>query len=86
LSCDSWSHMCATMCPIVGPIFLTTITMVGLETGRPEFDMRQRQRNCPLACVQTISEAHPASYPKGAWGPFPGVKRGRGVTLTTYPI
>jgi hypothetical protein len=32
-------------------------------------------------CVQTSSKAHPASYPMGA-----GVKRGRGVTLTTHPI
>jgi hypothetical protein len=25
-------------------------------------------------CVQTGSEAHPASYPKGTGGPFPGDK------------
>jgi hypothetical protein len=37
-------------------------------------------------CVQTSSEANPASYPKGTGGAFPGVKRGRGVTLTTHPI
>jgi hypothetical protein len=35
-------------------------------------------------CVQTGSEAHPASYPMGTVGPSPGVKRGRGVTLTTH--
>jgi hypothetical protein len=35
--------------------------------------------------VQTSSEAHPASCPMGIGGPFPGVKRGRGVTLTTHP-
>jgi hypothetical protein len=36
--------------------------------------------------VQTGSEAHPASYPIGTGGSFPrGVKRGRGVTLTTHP-
>jgi hypothetical protein len=34
-------------------------------------------------CVQTSSEAHRASDPMGTGGPFPGVKRGRGVTLTT---
>jgi hypothetical protein len=28
---------------------------------------------------------HPASYPVGTGGPFPGVKRGRGLTLTTHP-
>jgi hypothetical protein len=27
-------------------------------------------------CVQTSSEAHPASYPMGTGGPFPGVKGG----------
>jgi hypothetical protein len=37
-------------------------------------------------CVQTGSEAHPASCTKGTRGPFPGAKRGKGVTLTTHPI
>jgi hypothetical protein len=37
-------------------------------------------------CVQTGSEAHPASYPMGTGGSFPGGKRGRGVTLTVYPL
>jgi hypothetical protein len=36
-------------------------------------------------CVQTGSRAHPASYTMGTEGPFPGAKRGRGVTLTTKP-
>jgi hypothetical protein len=36
-------------------------------------------------CVQTGSGAHPASYPIGTGVLFPGVKRGRGVTLTTHP-
>jgi hypothetical protein len=36
-------------------------------------------------CVQTGSEVNPASYPVGTEGPFQGVKRGRGLTLTTYP-
>jgi hypothetical protein len=31
------------------------------------------------------SEAHPASCPMDTGGPFPGVKRGRCVTLTTHP-
>jgi hypothetical protein len=36
-------------------------------------------------CVQTGSGAHPASYPMGTGGPFPGSKArpGRGVTLTS---
>jgi hypothetical protein len=36
-------------------------------------------------CVQTGSEAHPASCTMGTGGPFAGEKRGRGVTLTTHP-
>jgi hypothetical protein len=28
----------------------------------------------PILCVQTRSEAHPASYPMGTGGPFPGGK------------
>jgi hypothetical protein len=36
-------------------------------------------------CVQTSSEVHPASYPTGTGGPFPGVKSGLGVMLTTHP-
>jgi hypothetical protein len=35
-------------------------------------------------CFQTISEAHPASYPTDNDGPFPEVKRDQGVTLTTH--
>jgi len=36
-------------------------------------------------CVQTGSEAHPASCTVGTGSPFPGAKRGRVVTLTTHP-
>jgi hypothetical protein len=39
---------------------------------------------CFNLCVQTGSEAHPASCTMGTGGPFPGAKRGRGVTLTTH--
>jgi hypothetical protein len=39
--------------------------------------------SCSL-CVQTSSEAHPASYPMGTGGPFPQIQRGRGVKLTTH--
>jgi hypothetical protein len=38
-------------------------------------------------CVQTSSEAHPASYAVGSGGgggSSLGIKRGRGVTLTTH--
>jgi hypothetical protein len=36
-------------------------------------------------CVQTGSEAHPASCTMGTGGPFPGGKLFRVVTLTTHP-
>jgi hypothetical protein len=36
-------------------------------------------------CVQTGSEAYPASCPMGTVVLSPRVKRGRGVTLTTHP-
>jgi hypothetical protein len=36
-------------------------------------------------CVQTSSDAHPAPYPVSTSGPFPGIKRGLRVTLTTHP-
>jgi hypothetical protein len=36
-------------------------------------------------CVQTGSGVHPASCTNSTGGPFPGAKRGRGVTLTTNP-
>jgi hypothetical protein len=37
-------------------------------------------------CVHTGSGAHPASCTMGTGGPFPGAKRGRGVTLTTHLV
>jgi hypothetical protein len=37
-----------------------------------------------FSSVQTGSGAHPASCTMGTGGPFPGAKRGRGVTLTTH--
>jgi hypothetical protein len=40
---------------------------------------------CSIPCVQTGSGAHPSSCKMGAGGPFPGVTRGQGVTLTIHP-
>jgi hypothetical protein len=59
---------------------------VWLQTGPPGFDPRQRQNTSSSLCVQASSEAHPASYTRGTVGPFPGVKRCRGVNLTIHPI
>jgi hypothetical protein len=45
-----------------------------------------RGKECSSSlCVQNSSEAHPASYAMGSEGPFPGIKVGRGVTLTIHP-
>jgi hypothetical protein len=44
------------------------------------------EKDCSsILCVQTSSVAHPASCTMGTGGPSLGVKRGRGVTLTTHP-
>jgi hypothetical protein len=59
---------------------------VWLQTGRPGFDPRQRQRIFPL-----FSVSRPAlgpTQPPVQWVPgvlSPGVKRGWGVTMTTHP-
>jgi hypothetical protein len=34
-------------------------------------------------CVETTSEAHPASYSMGTMGPLPGVQCSQSMTLTT---
>jgi hypothetical protein len=39
----------------------------------------------PIMCIQTSSEVHPISYRMGNSVLSQGVKRGRGVTLTTHP-
>jgi hypothetical protein len=52
-------------------------------TRRSRFNPWQRQEIFSSnLCVQTSSGAHPASR---AMGPFPGVKSGRVMTLTTHP-
>jgi hypothetical protein len=53
---------------------------------RSGFDPGREKNFSSSLCVQTGSGSHPASYPMGNGGPFPGVNRGWGVTLTTHPI
>jgi hypothetical protein len=48
----------------------------------PEIESRGARFSAP---VQTGPGAHPASYTMGT-GSFPGVKSGRGVTLTHHPL
>jgi hypothetical protein len=58
----------------------------GLNDRAIEVRSRQRRKNFSSSlCVHTSSGAHPASCTIGTAGLFPGLKRGRGVTLTTDP-
>jgi hypothetical protein len=56
----------------------------GWTTERSRFDPRQRRKDSSsILCVQIGSGAHPASCTMGTIL-SPGVKRGRGVRLTTH--
>jgi hypothetical protein len=58
----------------------------GWTTGRSSFDPRQGQRVFPLSSVSR--PALGPTQPPVQWVPgvlSPGLKRGRGVTLTTHP-
>jgi hypothetical protein len=56
-----------------------------MDQQRPQEGRAAQLGNmCSSLCVHISSEAHPASYAMGTVGPFPGVKRGRGVTLITH--
>jgi hypothetical protein len=46
----------------------------GLRVGRPVFDSRHGKFSL-LHCVQSVSGAHPASYPVATEGDFSGIKR-----------
>jgi hypothetical protein len=59
------------------------VTDYGLD-DRGSIPDRDRRFFSSLS-FQTGSGAHPASYPMGTGRFFPGVKRGRGVMLTTHP-
>jgi hypothetical protein len=54
----------------------------GWTTGRSRFDLRQRQGIFPLASVSR--PALRPTQPPVQW--VPGVKCGRGLTLTTHPL
>jgi hypothetical protein len=58
---------------------------VWLQTGLPRFDAQQDAKGFSSSlCVQIRYEAHPSSYLMSTVGPFPGVKRGWGLTLNTH--
>jgi len=76
-------HMVYIMSWVAQPV---QCPATGWTTGRPRFDLRQKREEFSSSlCVQTGSGVHPASCTMGTGGPFPGLKRGRGVTLTTHP-
>jgi hypothetical protein len=79
------------LCVIVGVVSrdssVSTVSNYGLDYRAIGIRSLARAKDfSSTLCVQTGSGAHPASYPMGTGVPFPGgVKRSRGVTLTTHP-
>jgi hypothetical protein len=65
---------------------VSIVSGYGLDDQANEFRSRQRRKDFSSSLsVQTGSGVHPASCAVGTGFPFSGAKRGRGVTLTTYP-
>jgi hypothetical protein len=62
-----------------GRVCLTTDWTTGVRSPTEAGDFSSS------LCVQTGSGAHPSFCTMGTGGPFPGVKRGLGVMLTTHP-
>jgi hypothetical protein len=60
-------------------VWLTTDWTTGVRSPTEAEDLSF------ILCVHTGSGAHPTSYPMGTGVLSPGVKRGRGVMLTTHP-
>jgi hypothetical protein len=63
----------------------SSANMTDWTTGLSRFDPRQRQRIFPLTSVSrpALGPTQPVQWVPGVLSP--GVKRGRGVTLTTHP-
>jgi hypothetical protein len=77
-------NMTAVALPVCGVKQRNGFTICRLTT---RVRSRQRQRVLLLLfCIQTSSEAHPASYPVGTGVLSWGIQRYRGVTLTTHPL
>jgi hypothetical protein len=86
---DSSKHDSETSCLIkCGEVFRSRdiVSDYGLDDRAIGVRFPVGAKDCSSnLCVQTGSEAHPASCTMGTRGHFPGAKRGRGVTLTTHP-
>jgi hypothetical protein len=80
------AHVCVVCSLIQCCYTIFSQCSVWLRARRSRFDPRQRRKNFSSnLCVQTGSGAHPASCSMGTGDPSPGLKRGRGVMLTTHP-
>jgi len=74
-------HFFGLYCTIVGWV-ARSVWRLWLRAGRSGIESRWVRDFRP---VQSGPGAHPASCKMGT-GPFPGVKCGRGVLLTTHPL
>jgi hypothetical protein len=60
---------------------------INWTTGRSRIHPRKKRKDFSCSpCVRIGCGAHPASCTVGTGDPFPGLKRGSGVMLTTHPI
>jgi hypothetical protein len=85
LMCPLFSVSCCCVCVTQADQSVRCLA-TGWTTGRSRFDPRQRRKNLSSRlCVQTGSATHPTSCTMGTGVLSPGLKRGRGVTLTTHP-
>ena len=75
-------NFCSSICATNGSGRVVGIA-TGYGLGSPGIESRRGTRFS--APVQTGPGAHPASCTMGT-GSFPGVKSGRGVTLTPHPL
>jgi hypothetical protein len=80
--CTRWTRICVSPSVVGGPGSIASI-VTGYGLDGPGIEFRWGARF--FAPVQTGPAAHPASCTTGT-GSFPGVKSGRGVTLTPHPL
>jgi hypothetical protein len=79
-------YIVAVVCYWCRSSSVSIVSDYGLDVRTIGFRSPAGAKDFPSSlCVQTSSEAHPASCTMRTGGPFPGAKHGRGVTLTTHP-